>query len=891
VEGTINNVNKVWVGLREDCNEGVGVTAGPDGSWIADFSGICDIDAIPGVRGYVKQDDQDDDETWLSFPKASFEVTPEDDRVGSWDWPENAQITLTIDDPSNGTGIDYTVTQTSTLTEKGTWVEFALGGTIDVQPGFEVSMTDGNFIKAHIVADLTVTSIDPDTNTVSGTADEKSEVRVNLDVGECSAERNLISDASGAWTTDFSLPGEHPWDFGVCDIKTFFNTYVNARQYDIDNDRTNINFLNPWVDVLIRVFPEDDFTISINWPEGADVTINIDDPGTTEETDYTDTQISTSADGYTLVKFNYADEIDVQPGFLVTVTDGNFIKVHIVTGLELLSVDPVNDQVSGTAAPNSKVSVRFWEGCNAQRNVTTDENGTWLVDFSLSGEEPEDFGDCDINESVSGMTLNFDDDQDSTNYIIRVIEDFDGDGIADMDDNAPNDFNPDQSDLDGDGIGDVADICPNDAQDLCEADGSGSEYVDPDTGGTVTTPDGSTTVEIPPGALPEGTSVSITDNDSGSSGFELTTDKGNALGVFSFDLQPPLTFTEPVTIVFSWSDDEKPGWVDGTRAKEENLLITKDSVVITDKCKDEPVGDGVFPDCDMNANTFTIQVTSWSEFILAWPKDTDGDDVPDDFFGVVDNCLLVPNPDQTDSNGDSQGDACDPVVNSISAPVEPINFNDHMIIVSGAFSDPDDDNTHTAEWDWGDSITSPGTVDQAENFVTGDHTYIEPGVYRITLTVADSYHASDDEVFEFIVVYDPDSGFVTGGGWILSPLNDDYFYMDVEGKANFGFVSKYKKGATVPTGNTEFNFTAGSLNFHSETYEWLVVTGSDFARFKGTGTINGEGEYKFMLWAGDDYPDTFRIKIWWEEGEVENVVYDNGMDQEIGGGNIVVHIN
>jgi hypothetical protein len=118
--------------------------------------------------------------------------------------------------------------------------------------------------------------------------------------------------------------------------------------------------------------------------------------------------------------------------------------------------------------------------------------------------------------------------------------------------------------------------------------------------------------------------------------------------------------------------------------------------------------------------------------------------------------------------------------------------------------------------------------------------------------------------------------------------------MQVGGRANFGFVSKYKKGATTPTGNTEFQFHAASLNFHSDSYEWLVVTGSDYARFKGAGTINGMGDYKFMLWAGDgtgtDGADTFRIKIW-EEDEfgVETVIYDNGFDQAIGGGSIVVH--
>lgn len=113
------------------------------------------------------------------------------------------------------------------------------------------------------------------------------------------------------------------------------------------------------------------------------------------------------------------------------------------------------------------------------------------------------------------------------------------------------------------------------------------------------------------------------------------------------------------------------------------------------------------------------------------------------------------------------------------------------------------------------------------------------------------------------------------------------------GKANFGFVAKYKKGANVPDGNTEFQFKAGNLNFHSTSYEWLVVTGNDTAKFKGEGTINGDvspaGPYKFQLWASDGDPDTFRIKIWWEDGGTEHFVYDNGMNQAIGGGNIVVH--
>ena len=54
--------------------------------------------------------------------------------------------------------------------------------------------------------------------------------------------------------------------------------------------------------------------------------------------------------------------------------------------------------------------------------------------------------------------------------------------------------------------------------------------------------------------------------------------------------------------------------------------------------------------------------------------------------------------------------------------------------------------------------------------------------------------------------------------------------------------------------------------------------------------INGEGEYRFQVWADDGDPDTFRIRIWIEdELGVETDVYDNGFGHELGGGNIVVH--
>ena len=201
-------------------------------------------------------------------------------------------------------------------------------------------------------------------------------------------------------------------------------------------------------------------------------------------------------------------------------------------------------------------------------------------------------------------------------------------------------------------------------------------------------------------------------------------------------------------------------------------------------------------------------------------------------------------------------------------------------------SDPDGD-ALTYSWDFGDGNTGSD--------VTPCNIYAEAGIYDVCLTVNDGT-VDSEEVCTSAVVYDPSAGFVTGGGWIDSPEGAYKPDTSLTGKANFGFVSKYKKGATAPTGQTEFQFQTAGLNFHSDSYEWLVVTGANVAKFKGEGTINGENDengnaYKFMLWAGDGSPDTFRIRIWSEDDEGnETAIYDNGFEQEISGGQIVIHV-
>jgi predicted lipoprotein with Yx(FWY)xxD motif len=120
------------------------------------------------------------------------------------------------------------------------------------------------------------------------------------------------------------------------------------------------------------------------------------------------------------------------------------------------------------------------------------------------------------------------------------------------------------------------------------------------------------------------------------------------------------------------------------------------------------------------------------------------------------------------------------------------------------------------------------------------------------------------------------------------------------GNATFGFVSKYKKGNNEPTGDTEFQFALANLLFKSTAYEWLVVSGAR-AQYKGSGTINDQGDYRFILTAIDGKlnggQDKFRIRIW--NNQDGGLVYDNQINDPdsadpttvIGGGQIVIRTN
>jgi predicted metal-dependent enzyme (double-stranded beta helix superfamily) len=238
-----------------------------------------------------------------------------------------------------------------------------------------------------------------------------------------------------------------------------------------------------------------------------------------------------------------------------------------------------------------------------------------------------------------------------------------------------------------------------------------------------------------------------------------------------------------------------------------------------------------------------------------------------------------------------------PEITALTGPVEPVAIGT-AISVDGEFDDPNWLDEHSLTVEWGDGTSD--TVTSAASPFTIGHTYTEPGVYRVDATVADDEGGTGTAEYAYIVVYDPLGGFATGAGTVGSPAGAYVPDPVLTGTASFGFVSKYKKGATTPSGTTEFEFAAGDVFFWSRTFDWLVIAGPK-AQFKGAGTINGLGDFGFMVTAVDAKltestdVDLFRIKIW--DRVTGDIVYDNLLDAdddadpttEINSGNIVIH--
>ncbi|MEW1955777.1 ExeM/NucH family extracellular endonuclease [Terrabacter sp. NPDC080008] len=207
-----------------------------------------------------------------------------------------------------------------------------------------------------------------------------------------------------------------------------------------------------------------------------------------------------------------------------------------------------------------------------------------------------------------------------------------------------------------------------------------------------------------------------------------------------------------------------------------------------------------------------------------------------------------------------------PVVGTVTGPSSAVSVG-APVSVDATFTDADTLDSHTASVQWGDGSTSVGTV--SGDAVSGRHVYSAAGVYTVTVTVKDQWGNSGTGTTT-VVVYDRAAGFLTGGGWFVSPKGAVAGSPSLTGKAEFSVSAKYATGAERPDGS--LTLTTPGLALASTGLDWLVVSHGT-ARLAGPATVGGVPGYRFEATATDAATDMLGVVVRDSAGAV---VYDSG---------------
>lgn len=416
-EGAIVNVWPHATGLQ------LQATADSESTWQVDFYGIFDLKPNDCGRAQIYDDVGNATGVDWCVPNPYFDVRANNDEISTWNWPLGD---LTVKIYSSGEEVDppdLTVTGTVTGPPPGdprNYLNFNLKGTFDIQPGYLVTVSDGSTTKSTIVTSLAFDVMDKFADTISGFAVADSNVEVWACDNVTCYNRHVTADGNGNWIADWSEWGPQEDEHNTLDLVG--GTWVDSLQGDGDGDNTMYgqNIPNPYFDVRANV----DEINTVEWPLG-DITVKIYSSGS--EVDPPDFSITGTVigpapgDPRNMLGFYLNGIFDIQPGYLITVSDGQTTKKSVVTELSFDVMNTVEDTVSGFAAAGSNVDV--WACDNVAcytRHVTADANGNWTADWSTWGGQEDEHNTIDLVLGTWVDSRQGDEDGDGTMYGLTI---------------------------------------------------------------------------------------------------------------------------------------------------------------------------------------------------------------------------------------------------------------------------------------------------------------------------------------------------------------------------------------------------------------------------------------------------------------------------------------
>ncbi len=187
----------IWQGPDADEHPRKYVDADEQGKWEADFSEIGeDVDLGDEIHVHVR-----DNEENATFAGGSWMIS----RI--WVNPVKNSLHLRAWLPDQGFVIDFNGEKEETIVtdpwgDRGFLVDEEF---YDIQAGDTITVTQDDIIESHTVTDLTLTEVDEEANTVSGTAEPGSEVRADILIGDhYDEEQRVTVDEQGDWSVEFT---------------------------------------------------------------------------------------------------------------------------------------------------------------------------------------------------------------------------------------------------------------------------------------------------------------------------------------------------------------------------------------------------------------------------------------------------------------------------------------------------------------------------------------------------------------------------------------------------------------------------------------------------------------------------------------------------------------